>query len=296
MAPDELDDLFEAFIQTKSGRDSHEGTGLGLPISRKFVQLMGGDLTVSSELGRGSIFRFDILFQIADAADIQTCQPSPRVIALEPNQPRYRILIVDNKESNRQLLIKMLSSLEFELREACDGQEAIDIWKEWEPHLIWMDMRMPVMDGYEATKRIKSNIKGQATAIVALTASTFEEEREVVLSAGCDDFLRKPFRESDLFEMMGKHLGVRYVYEELHMDESSRFTDDGECDLNPAALSALPPDLLVDLEHATIRANMDRIASLVHDIRIHDEATAGKLMKLADEFDYAKILDLIQQA
>ena len=119
---------------------------------------------------------------------------------LAPNQPRYRILIVDDKWTNRQLLIKLLNPLGFELKEAENGQQAIEVWEEWEPHLIWMDMRMPVMDGYTATQQIKAHLKGQATAIIALTASVLEEERAVVLSAGCDDFLRKPFKENDIFE------------------------------------------------------------------------------------------------
>jgi len=214
IALEELDSLFEAFVQTQTGKDAQEGTGLGLPISRKFVQLMGGEMSVSSEVGRGTLIKFAIQVSVVDAADIETKQPTRRVIALEPNQPRYRILIVDDKPINRQLLIKLLNPLGFELREASNGKETIEVWNSWEPHLIWMDMRMPVMDGYEATKQIKATTKGQATAIIALTASALEEERAVVLSAGCDDFLRKPFREADIFAIMNKHIGVRYIYED----------------------------------------------------------------------------------
>src|ERR671933_631213 len=214
IAPDELDSLFEAFVQTTTGTEAQEGTGLGLPISRKFVQLMGGEIMVSSEVAHGTLFKFDITVSVVDATDLESKQPTRRVIALEPNQPRYRILIVDDKPLNRQLLVKLLNPFGFELREASNGKQAVEIWDEWEPHLIWMDMRMPVMDGYEATKQIKSTTKGQATAVIALTASTLEEERGVVTSAGCDDFLRKPFREADIFEMMNKHIGVCYVYDE----------------------------------------------------------------------------------
>lgn len=294
--PEELDALFEAFVQTKSGQESQEGTGLGLPISRKFVQLMGGEMGVTSEVGRGTVFKFDIRIRTADAADIRTRQAERRVISLEPDQPRYRILIVDNKENNRRLLIKLLNPLGFELREACDGQEALEVWKEWEPNLVWMDMRMPVMDGYEASKRIKATTKGQATAVIALTASTFEEEREVVLSAGCDDFLRKPFRESDIFDMMGKHLGVRYVYDKPSAKAGEHKVNNGQEVLTPAAFSALPYDLLDNLEQATIRASMDRIAALIDEISSHNSALADALARLADDFEYARILALIQDA
>ncbi|OAD22293.1 two-component hybrid sensor and regulator, partial [Candidatus Thiomargarita nelsonii] len=207
IAPDELDNLFEAFVQTAAGKLAEEGTGLGLAISRQFVQLMGGDMTVSSEVGKGTTFKFEIAIRVVKSSDIQSQQTSRQVIALAPGQSRYRILIVDDKHSNRQLLLKLLGPLGFEVRDCCNGVEAIEIWEHWQPHLIWMDMRMPVMDGYEATQRIKATFKGHATTIIALTASAFEEERAAVLSAGCDDFMRKPFKETDIFEMMHKHIG-----------------------------------------------------------------------------------------
>jgi len=296
IAPNEIESLFEAFVQTSTGKASQEGTGLGLPISRQFVELMGGELAVKSKVGRGTIFGFDIQVGIVQEGDIKEKQPKRRVIALEPNQPRYRILIVDDKYNNRRLLIKLLSPLGFEVREAENGQEAIDIWQEWEawaPHLIWMDMRMPIMDGYEATKRIKAHTKGQATAIIALTASTYEEERAVVLSAGCDDFMRKPFREADIFEMMHKHLGVRYVYEE----QERQPTDSEQAEpLSREGLAALPADLLTRLEEAADEGNMLSIDALISESRQHNAAVASQLAALAEDFEYDEILTLVQEA
>jgi PleD family two-component response regulator len=117
---------------------------------------MGGEMTVNSQVGQGTVFKFDIKVNLVDAKDIKAEQPTRRPIALAPNQQNYRILIVDDKWSNRQLLIKLLNPLGFELKEASKGQEAIEVWESFEPHLIWMDMRMPIMDGYEATKQIKA--------------------------------------------------------------------------------------------------------------------------------------------
>jgi PAS domain S-box-containing protein len=219
IAADELDTLFEPFVQTKTGKMSQEGTGLGLPITRQFVQLMGGNITVSSTVGEGTIFKFDLKVTLAQAGEVQTAASTRQAIALAPNQPTYRILVVDDRGESRQLLLHLLSRLGIEVREAENGQEAVALWDSWQPHLILMDMRMPVMDGYEATKQIKSHLKGQATVIIALTASAFEEDRTMILSAGCDDFVRKPFQEEVLLEKIATHLGVRYVYE-----ESSRST------------------------------------------------------------------------
>ncbi len=212
IASEELNKLFEAFSQTESGRDAQEGTGLGLVISRQFVQLMGGDITVESEVGKGTTFDFSI--RVTSGQEVQELhQETRRVLALAPDQPTYKILAVDDKSVNRQLLVKLLAPLGFEIKEASNGKEAIAIWDEWEPNLIFMDMRMPVMDGYEATKYIKATTKGNATAIIALTASVLEEEKAIVLSAGCDDFLRKPFKERVIFEALTEHLGVQYIYE-----------------------------------------------------------------------------------
>ncbi|MEM5838773.1 response regulator, partial [Pediococcus acidilactici] len=128
--------------------------------------------------------------------------------------PVYRILVAEDKPTNRLLLVTLLSSLGFEVREVENGQAAVAMWESWEPHLIWMDMQMPVMNGYEATKHIKASLKGQATVIIALTASAFEEQRQAILSVGCDDFMHKPFREENLLAKISEQLGVQFIYEE----------------------------------------------------------------------------------
>lgn len=226
IAKEELGKLFEAFAQTETGRKSQEGTGLGLRISRKFVQLMGGDITVISTLGIGSIFKFNILVEPANVCEIQLPKLERRVIGLEPGQLTYRILVVEDKWANRQLLVNLLVSIGFEVKEATNGEEAIALAETWSPHLIWMDIRMPVMDGYGATKAIKANL-APAPVIIALTANAFEEERLIALSIGCDDFVRKPFQENAILEKMAEHLGMKYIYDELsHEDQTAPVTND----------------------------------------------------------------------
>ncbi|HAX80372.1 MAG TPA: histidine kinase, partial [Cyanobacteria bacterium UBA11372] len=295
IAPEELDSLFEAFVQTETGKQAQEGTGLGLPISRKFVELMGGEMTVISTVGVGTIFKFDIQASLADAVEVESQKTTRRVIAIEPNQPQYRILIVDDKLLNRQLLIKLLNPLGFELKEASNGKEAIAIWNEWEPHLIWMDMRMPVMDGYEATKQIKSTTKGQATAVIALTASVLEEERAVVLSAGCDDFMRKPFREADIFEAMHKHIGVGYIYEDLNPSDSMTTKESGKEILTAAAFKELPVEWVANLERAILNIDLNLIAQESDRIRSQNPELADAIAHCLQNFEYDKILNLIAQ-
>jgi CheY-like chemotaxis protein len=296
IAPEELEAVFEPFVQTASGQRSLEGTGLGLSISRQFARLMGGDITVSSELGQGSVFRFEVPIGLAEAVKVEVARHPRRVLGLEPGQAIYRLLIVDDRETTRQLLVKLLEPLGFEIREAVHGQEAIEIWERWEPHLIWMDMRMPVMDGYEATRQIKATAKGQATVIVALTASAFEEDREAILAAGCDDVVRKPFRKEEIFDKLAKHLGVCFIYGEEPAHVTTAPLAGIQDLLTPAALAALPPGWLAELGQATIKANLDLILTLVDQIRQQNVTLADALAHLAYDFEYKKILRLIEQA
>ncbi|HEY9833733.1 MAG TPA: MASE1 domain-containing protein, partial [Stenomitos sp.] len=293
IAPEELDSIFEAFVQSKTGKEAQEGTGLGLSITRQFVQLMGGAIKVSSQVGKGSTFKFDITVSVVNAKDIKQQQLKRRVIALEPNQPQYRILIVDDKPTNRQLLVKLLNPLGFELREASNGSEAIAVWETFEPHLIWMDMRMSVMDGYNATQHIKATTKGHATAIIALTASSQEEERAVVLSAGCDDFLRKPFREADIFEIIHKHIGVRFVYEDPTQRDSSLNRNGDQDALTAAALATLPQEWVTHLEQAILHVDLKLTLALIEQIRSENEPLANALNDCIDNFQYDRILSLI---
>ncbi len=302
IATGELESLFKPFVQTETGRKSQQGTGLGLPISQQFVRLMGGDITVSSTVGQGTIFTFDIQITSAEVAEVQTRLPYRRVIALEPDQPKYRILVVEDKWENRQLLIKMLVPLGFEVREAENGQQGVALWETWEPHLIWMDMRMPVMDGYEATKQIKAHLKGQATVIIALTASAFDEERVVVLSAGCDDFVGKPFREEVILEKMAKYLGARYVYEEApqnnQLGENSGIEHTLQKGLRHTsikeALAQMPPEWVAQLHQAALCTDEKLIFSLIEQIPEESAPLANALADLINNFRIDKVIDLTQ--
>ncbi len=287
--PEELERLFQPFVQTKTGATSQQGTGLGLAISQQFIKLMGGIITVRSEVGRGTTFAFDISVSAVEAAATQPVKPPRRAIALERNQPRYRILIVDDRADNRQLLIELLAAFNFELQEASNGQEAIEMWSSFEPHLIFMDMWMPVMDGHEATKRIKATVKGQATPIIALSAGDVEEAGSVTVSDECDDFIRKPFRDTEIFATLHKHLGVRYIY-----DEPESVPESTQIEAPTAeTLAALPADWLAALEKATIECDLELILSQIEQIRDRNDSLATALAALANEFLFNEILALI---
>ena len=240
IAAAEINSLFEPFAQTQSGREAKEGTGLGLAISRKFVQLLGGDIQVRSIENVCSVFKFEVLVQISTPKQIPAKQPQRQIIGLEANQPQYRILVVDDKSDNRELLVELIKPLGFAVKEAADGVQAIALWQEWQPDLIFMDIRMPNVNGYEAVRKIKTD-KLSKTKIIALTASAMQSEKAVIIDTGCDDFMRKPFQAEELLAMMTKHLGVCYTYAETN----SITTKELRSEAIPLSLSQLNSDSLI---------------------------------------------------
>jgi signal transduction histidine kinase/DNA-binding response OmpR family regulator len=294
IAPEELGLLFQAFSQTQAGRASHEGTGLGLHISDQFVKLMGGSIEVMSRVGQGTRFWFSIPVQEVAALPAQSKPKSPPVVGLAPDQPEYRLLIVDDQASNRLLLVKWLTSLGFQVREAGNGKEAIEMWQDWCPHLIWMDMRMPVMDGYEATRQIKLQMKGQATAIIALTASVFEEEKSLVLSAGCDDFVRKPFQQQEIVDKLTKHLGVQFCYADSAASETQVNKAMVVADLPQDSLDQMPKDWIDQVYKAATQADQQTLLQLLTDIPSEQAHISQSLENWIVNFRFDKIMTLIR--
>jgi CheY-like chemotaxis protein len=201
------------------------------------------------------------------------------------------MLVVDDKRENRRLLVEWLQAVGFAVREAANGQEAIEIWEAWEPQLIWMDVRMPVLDGYTATRRIKASVRGQATVIIALTASAFEHEQEIVRSAGCDDVVRKPVREATVFAKIAEHLGIRFIYE----DPAPIASADRAAELRPADLSGLPAEWLASLRQAADEVDTEMASAAIERIRERDAALADSLADLVSNYRFDKLQLLIQE-
>lgn len=225
IAAEELPRLFEPFVQTDSGHRSKEGTGLGLALSRDLARLMGGDITVTSTVGEGSCFHVVIHLPEATADSIAPVRETRRVASLAKGQIPPRVLVVDDISVNRVVLTRLLRSVGFDVSEAANGHEALNLWEHWRPQLIWMDKWMPGIDGLEVTRRIRAAEKREhapRTPIIALSASALEQERGEILGAGCDDFVAKPFREGTIFAKLHDYLGVEYVYEEPSPPPSPR--------------------------------------------------------------------------
>jgi signal transduction histidine kinase/tetratricopeptide (TPR) repeat protein/ActR/RegA family two-component response regulator len=291
IAAEQLPRLFQAFSQLSNAAETQEGTGLGLSISRQFVRLMRGEIDVTSTPGQGSIFSLTLPLEPAVVAELPAAPATRRVVGLAPgSQGEYRVLVVDDRWENRRLLVEWLRIGGFQVREAADGAEAIGLWEAWSPQLIWMDMRMPVMDGYEATRRIKATLKGQATVVIALTASAFEHEQAVVLAAGCDDFVRKPVREALVFEKLAQHLGLRFMYEE---QPAAPPASPGE--LSPALLAELPAEWITQLRQAVLVADMEQVWISIDQIRERHATLASLLEQLAESYQIDRLQVLVEE-
>ncbi|MBD2694684.1 GAF domain-containing hybrid sensor histidine kinase/response regulator [Anabaena catenula] len=295
----DIEGLFQPFVQTSSGKQAKEGTGLGLAISRQFVRLMGGDIHCTSTLGQGSIFHFDVQVQITQPP-IEIVNQR-QVVKLAANQPAYRILVVDDRPETRELLSQLLKSVGFETRHGTNGQEAVEMWQQWHPHLIWMDMRMPLMDGYAATQQIKAMQKTKLdsqTVIIALTASAFEEQRVEILAAGCDDFVRKPFSIDMIFDKMAEYLGVQYIYaQKSETTEAKPIPSRKDADKGQQyrdLTQVMSSDWIVEVHQAALEVDGDRILQLITQIPDAHADLAAALTDLVRRFCFDEILELTQ--
>jgi CheY-like chemotaxis protein len=291
MSPEEMGNLFKPFEQASSGLKAG-GTGLGLALSQGFIQLMGGAISVTSQVGKGSIFKFTIPFEYGEETEITEQEPRKKVLGLDRRQGEVRVLVADDKETNRELLKQILTHLGFMTREVCNGAEAVKAFQDWQPQIVLMDMRMPVMDGFEAIKKIKKTTKGKKSVIIAVTASAFQENRREIIEAGADGYISKPYKEIDLLETMQKLAGIKYRYAGEHEEETHTNQTDMVPDLKEA-ISALPAALLDESRKAAEQADIFRLLELIKEITLYDQNVGLWLNELAKQFSYEEIISVL---
>ena len=289
ISTEEQHQLFRHFEQTQTGRQSGTGTGLGLAISREFVRLMEGDITLTSQVGEGSVFVIRLPLKEGEAQAVEGKDQPRHVLRLQPGQPICRVLIADDIEDNRHLLAELLTPVGFEVRLVANGAEAIHEFEHWHPHLILMDFRMPVMDGYEAIRQIRSFPASTQTKIIVVTASVLDENRQDLMAIGADDFISKPFRETELFQKIHHHVGVEFLY----ADQTDVTSDEDVLEITPDLMAGWPQDIIAPLREAVITADLDRLLTIIQDLEFRDPDIARTLRRLAENFQYQTLLDLL---
>ncbi|MEI6708397.1 MAG: ATP-binding protein [Methylococcales bacterium] len=285
---DQQAELFKPFVQLNSDA---QGTGLGLAISKSLVELMGGQLSVSSNVDVGSVFKIALPLSIANTDGLAAQESWHPVKSISPDQPAWRLLIVDDNADSRLLLNTLLKTVGFEVREAEDGQQAISAFEQWQPHLIWMDMRMPVMDGYQATANIRQLNGGKAVKIIALTASAFIDQHDSIINAGCDAVLHKPFHIPEIFTALANLLGVNFIYEDTLESASSTVVE-----ITVEMLTTLPIPLRQQLHEAALNLDIEETDAVLAQIRLIAPAIADGLQQLAAHYQFDQIIDLVTAA
>ncbi|HEY9736339.1 MAG TPA: ATP-binding protein, partial [Trichocoleus sp.] len=297
IAAEEMGDLFKSFHQTQVGRNSQEGTGLGLHISQRFAQLMGGAIRIRSEVGQGSCFTFSI--RVTPVGTIpKALHLGQQVVGLAPDQPRYRVLVAEDNVANRLLLVKLLSELGLDVLEAEDGYRAIALWQEWQPHLIFMDMHMPSCNGYTATQHIRqsTHADGPRPAIIAITASAFAEQRHQCLVVGCDDFVSKPFHREELLLTLAKHLGLEYCWEPvvpaLFPSPASGRSPNA---ISEVSLAVMPNEWLAQLHRAAAQGNDALSLKLISQIPSEQAPLMEALTRLVENYQFDQLMVLTKR-
>jgi PAS domain S-box-containing protein len=295
ISEEDQEKLFEPFIRAKGTLNTQEGTGLGLAITRSHAILMGGDVRLTSRLGVGSSFHFEIPMERGAAGIAVSRNALRRVVGIRGGTKVPGILVVDDQFENRDWLTKLLTSVGFSIQCAENGETALRSWEQWSPRLILMDLHMPVMNGLEATRKIKADPRGKETAIVVLTASVLDDDRRTVFHSGADDFLAKPCREDELLEKIGKILNVEYDYEEADLAEGD--TPAVAAHLNPQRLGQLPARLRNDIRIAIVSGNKRALDQLILRVReTGDGETAHVFQKLTVRYEYDSLLQSLEEA
>lgn len=283
--------VFEPFVQFGESA-TQKGTGLGLTITRKFVQLMGGTISLNSTLGKGSIFRVVLPVTSVEGAQelIKETSTWQEVTGLAPNQPLHRILIVEDQPENQLLLTQLMDTLGYPVKVAENGLRGVELFQSWQPQLIWMDRRMPVMDGLEATRKIRQLPGGDTVKIIAVTASAFLEQRAEMMAAGMNDFIRKPYRFNEIYQCLSEQLGTQFSY--AQSEQAAQPTNDV---LLPEQLQQLPAQLRAQLLQALETLEEDQIQPMIDQVANYDVQLHKVLMDKANKFDYPAILSALKR-
>ena len=272
------------------GTAGEKGTGLGLNLCKEFIEKAGQLIWVESEPGQGTSFKFTLFASFGSQAGETEAAPLAATKRSAEDFSEYRMLVVDDVPANRQALINFLRPFGFRFREANNGQEAFAVWQQWHPQIVWMDIRMPVMDGYVSARKMKAATTEQKTAIIALTASVPEDDYPGVLAAGYDNLLRKPFQEIEVLELIEQYLGLRPDVQEPQDTPAPQ-----EIGLKPEDLIGLPPELLERLDYIAKVFDMSVAHKLVDDLRPRYAHLAEELSTLLSHFSFDRLQELLDQ-
>lgn len=284
---EKLETIFDAFEQAGKGKRVLGGTGLGLTISRKLSHLMGGDIKVESEEGKGSAFTFSFGFTGGKKEELPEISDHTLVTGLSAEFLHTKVLVVDDRIDNRKVVRKMLEAIGFDIMEAENGIEAIKKTARWKPKIILMDIVMEGMGGVEAIQKIRQSETGEKMVIIAISASAFDEERELVLKNGADAFIKKPFKEEELLAALKLHASLEYEY-----DLTAAAEETGKnvtLSIDPLEVKKLPAELANQISRAALIGDAKRLKVLIGELPDNQTGLAKTLKTLVAGYDLEEI-------
>ena len=292
ISEEDLKRLFRPFEQISRGPRWMEGSGLGLAISRQLVQLMGGDITVSSKPDRGSVFAFELQVERLSAEKSVAAAPQDVQIAGYEG-PVRRVLVVDDVESNRKVLLEMLEPLGFEIIEAADGRQAVEAAGREPPDLILTDLYMPGMDGFQAVLELRKNPALKNTVILAVSASVSQAEQASSIHRGFDDFLSKPVDWNRLTDVIGKRLKLQWRYADSMITPTPPAAD------QTAGMVLPGKEELARFEELLRMGDMDAVTRRARQLTEENtlyESFAEHVIRLAGGFQERELTQFIRNA
>lgn len=285
ISQENLQNIFTPATRVHTDQNKSRGPGLGLAITQSYIKLMGGRIHIESTEGEGTCVSVELPITItASAPRKPNSNSSSTVIGLRPGQPEWRILMVEDNPQNLLLLRNILAPTGLALREAVNGKEAVEQFDQWNPHLIWMDIRMPVMNGFEATQIIRSRPEGDRVKIIALTASLFKDDEGRFLETGCDAIVHKPYSAQTIFETMEQQLDMLFIHADSDSIEAEKDTLD--------AIRTLPPEHLVPVVNEARKLDPEATLTAINALARDYPGAACALKKMAARFDFGAIIEL----
>ncbi|MEG3987216.1 ATP-binding protein [Microcoleus sp. S28C3] len=288
--PEEIAKIFLPFEQVGSRKNQAEGTGLGLAITQKIIQLMGSTIQVTSQLQMGSIFGFDLeLLEATEWVNTSSQTDKGKIIGFKGNS--QKLLVIDDRWENRSVIVNLLSPLGFEVIEATNGKQGLNIATHAKPDLVITDLVMPEMDGFQLMEYWKTSLELKDIKIIVSSASVFETDQNQSLQAGAVDFLAKPVQAEELLEKLELHLQIEWIYEAASLMPSGRKP-------NYDKIVPPPPEALDKLFNLALRGNLKEIIKQTKTLEETDPkymSFASKLRQLAKEFQEKKILEMLTQ-
>lgn len=282
----DFDKIFKPFGQS-SNKPMLKGTGLGLTISKQFAELLGGSITVESTLGKGSNFSVHIpLKEGEDSSLIHVENKFSNVKTIAAGQKTFKVLIVEDQIENWLLLQRIHEKVGIQVQIAENGLQGVEIFKNWEPHLIWMDVRMPVMNGLDATKEIRKLKNGKEVKIIGVSAHVFKDEVQNVMSVGMDSFIKKPYKFYEIYECLYDQLGVEFILDDINQESEHK-------QLSAKMFANIDTKILNELIAAIKNLNEEQIESSIKKIQKVDGNLAQILQSYSKGLKYTEIYRLI---